>query len=365
MKTMDSVETDQTLAAFDDARWQALHEGRTTPDPFYYAVKTTGIFCRPGCRSRLPKRANVLFFATPAEALAAGFRPCKRCQPATETVEQDLARRLSRACRILEHQSEDNSVASVARAVGLSSSHFHRLFKRCLGVTPKAYASMHRINHFKHQLHWQANVTAALHEAGFNSSSRAYDRVGAKLGMTPRQFSKGGHGVRMVFAVQKTSLGWVLIARSEQGVCSIDIADNSYALRKRLSALFPQAKLEEDNEVLAPYMHELLRYLETPRSGLQLPLDIRGTAFQRRVWAALREIPPGRTLTYRQLARKIGRPSAVRAVAGACAANTLALAVPCHRAVRQDGRLGGYRWGLSRKRALLRREKSERLQTNS
>jgi len=343
----------------EHARWQALLARKAAPNAFYYAVKTTGIFCRPNCHSRLPSRANVVFFATPSEALAAGFRPCKRCQPGAQSIEEELTSKLARACRLLEQEPANGSLGWVAKSVGLSPSHFHRLFKQHLGVTPKAYSAMHLTNRFKHELQRHDEVTSALYEAGFCSTSRAYDRVSSKLGMTPRQYLKGGPGVVISFALQKTAIGWILVALSGQGVCAIEIGNSTREIRRRLRDVFPRAKLQEDNARLAGHIRKILDCLKTPERGLKLPLDIRGTAFQRRVWEALQQIPPGQNLSYQAIAQSIGRSQAVRAVANACAANRLALAIPCHRAVRQDGKLGGYRWGLARKRALLLLETRE------
>ncbi|HEY5909731.1 MAG TPA: bifunctional DNA-binding transcriptional regulator/O6-methylguanine-DNA methyltransferase Ada [Verrucomicrobiae bacterium] len=355
MSIRDSISDTRPRA--HDERWLALANHTGGPDAFYYGVKTTGVFCRPNCRSRLPNRQNVWFFATPAEALAAGFRPCKRCQPGGTDWEEALSEKVSRACRLIEQADDQGSLGSLAKSVGLSVSHFHRLFKRCLGVTPKAYKAMHRMNRFRRELHRREDVTAALYGAGFGSASRAYDGVAAKLGMTPRQYLKGGPGVVIAFALQKTSLGWLLVALSERGVCAIELGGSARELRDRLGTHFPHATLHEDRFDLAGPIRRVVRFLDAPKEGLSLPLDIRGTAFQRRVWQALQAIPPGKTLSYQAIAREIGHPGATRAVGSACAANRLALAIPCHRAVRQDGTLGGYRWGVARKRALLDLEK--------
>jgi AraC family transcriptional regulator of adaptative response/methylated-DNA-[protein]-cysteine methyltransferase len=343
------------------ACWRALvARGRRTTTPFLYGVRTTGIFCRPGCTSRLPNRENVVFFGSPAEALAAGFRPCKRCQPDGATATAELDARIVQACRRLQKAEHDIPLPVLARTVGVSPYHFHRLFKGRLGVTPKQYQSANRTNRFKAELRRHARVGTAVYAAGFGSSSRAYENISRKLGMSPRQYQKGGKGLALTFALERTSLGWILLAAGDRGVCAIELGDNPNELRRRLKARFSEASIREDKALLGDEIGRLVRSLATPEAGLSLPLDIRGTAFQQRVWAALQQIPPGRTASYGTIARRIGAPRAARAVARACATNPIALAIPCHRVVREDGSLGGYRWGLDRKRALLEQEKTRR-----
>jgi AraC family transcriptional regulator of adaptative response/methylated-DNA-[protein]-cysteine methyltransferase len=351
--------TSKPAEAGTDERWAALLARNPAPKgTFLYGVRTTGIFCRPDCRSRLPKRANVLFFDSAAEALAAGFRPCKRCQPDGNSYDCEIDGKINRACRLLENQENAVSLASVAKAVGMSPFHFHRLFKARLGLTPKQYQTTHRTNRFKTELRRQASVSGALYEAGLGSASRAYDQVTRTLGMKPRQYQRGGEGIEIAFGLTRTQLGWVLVAMTGKGVCAVELGENERALRTRLSATFPAATLREDTDALAGHLGKVAEYLAAPARGLSLPLDVRGTAFQRRVWEALKDIPAGKTASYGELAKRIGAGSAVRAVAGACAANRIALAIPCHRAVRADGGLGGYRWGLERKRALLAAERT-------
>ncbi len=344
----------------DDARWTALRRRQSGfPEPLFYGVTSTGIFCRSDCRSRLPQRKNVIFFTSPGEALSAGFRPCKRCQPNGPGLAAELDGKLQQACRCLETQ-ERLSVSALARVAGMSSFHFQRLFKTRIGLTPKQYQLATRLNRFRQELRRQGTATAALYEAGFSSSSRAYEQVGARLGMTPRQYQSGGKGLVIKFACQNTSFGLVLVAATDKGVCRVDFGSNPRQLRQRLQQEFPDARIQEDLAELGPALKEIDAYLTRPNHNLYLPLDIRGTVFQQRVWQALRQIPPGQTVSYRELAAKIGAPKASRAVGRACAANQIALAIPCHRALRADGQLGGYRWGTERKAALLRGEFSAR-----
>jgi AraC family transcriptional regulator of adaptative response/methylated-DNA-[protein]-cysteine methyltransferase len=345
-------------ASAQDPRWAALAARRDDPTkPFVYAVRTTGVFCRPECRSRQPNPEHVVFFATPAEALRAGFRPCKRCQPDGQSYEAEMEQRVLRACRLLEISPETVPLGKLARTIGLSRFHFQRRFKERLGLTPKQYQAAHRLNRLKANLRQRDNVSEAIYDAGFASASRAYDGISRKLGMSPRQYQRGGDGLEIRFALQHTDLGWVLLAATGKGVCAVAFGAKRAELRAHLVAAFPRAELREGGAGLGHYLEMLRRYLGAPVRGLSLPLDIRGTAFQQRVWKELQKIRPGSTATYQEVARRIGRPKAIRAVGSACAANQVALVIPCHRAVRTDGGLGGYRWGLERKRALLERER--------
>ena len=267
------------------------------------------------------------------------------------------ADRILRACRLIEAADTPPALAALAKAVGVSRHHFHRLFRRAMGVTPREYAAAHRLQRFQKELRGGGSVTQAIYAAGFGSNSRAYEHVSAKLGMTPGVFQRGAAGVAIHFVTRRSSLGWVLVAATDKGVCAIELGDDRAALRRHLEELFPQAQLVEDGAALVVWVDEVLACVSAPQRGLDLPLDIQGTAFQRRVWQALQRLRVGQTASYGGLARAIGAPQAARAVAGACAANKIALAVPCHRAVRADGGLGGYRWGLARKRALLEAER--------
>ena len=345
-----------------DARWAALRKKNTPVKPgkesFVYAVTTTGVFCRPNCRSRLPKRENVLFFDTPDQARQAGFRPCKRCQPDGRDWRETIDAGIQRACQLIEQAEENLPLSALARAAGLSRYHFHRLFKSRLGITPKKYQQARRMNRFKGELRSGRNISTAIYDAGFASSSRAYDGVAAKLGMRPGEYSKGGAGTEIAYGITDTVLGLALVAATTRGVCAISFGSSAAELRQKLIEEFPEAVLSETPESVAGYLARLRSHLAKPQQELSLPLDVRGTPFQCRVWQALREVPRGQTTTYGALARRVGKPGAVRAAASACAANRIALAIPCHRAVRTDGCMGGYRWGLERKRTLLQREAS-------
>ena len=345
----------------DQERWQAVvTRDHDAAGDFVYAVTTTGIYCRPGCASRQPRRENVRFYDTSALAEADGFRPCKRCTPEVGTAAKRQRQIAVQACRqiqaALDAGDDPPALAGLAAAAGLSPSYFHRLFKRIVGVTPKQYAMEARARRAREGLPESPTVTDALYEAGYGSSSRFYQEAGATLGMKPSAFKNGGSGARIRFTVAPCDLGWVLVAATESGVCAIYMGEASEALVGRLQARFPEAASVEDDPDLARWVSAVVSFVEAPQAGLELPLDIRGTAFQRRVWMALRQIPLGATASYGEVAARIGQPTAARAVAQACAANELALAVPCHRVVRSDGRVGGYRWGSERKERLLERE---------
>jgi AraC family transcriptional regulator of adaptative response/methylated-DNA-[protein]-cysteine methyltransferase len=313
------------------------------------------VVCRPGCASRTPKRANVDFFDTLADAEGAGYRRCKRCTPGEPTADERLAEQVVRACRRLEAEEPEPTLDALAAGAGLSRAHFQRAFKRVVGLTPKQYARTRRSERFRDGLRRASTVTEAIYEAGFGSSSRAYE--GAELGMTPSAYRTGAAGLAIRYGVAACSLGWLVVAASERGVCAIEFGDDPADLSARLRARFPAARVAEGDADFVHVVEQVVAFVEAPGDGLGLPLDIRGTAFQQRVWDALRQVPPGTTVGYAELAARIGRPEAARAVAGACAANGLAVAIPCHRVVRADGQLSGYRWGVERKRALLERER--------
>ena len=345
----------------DDPRWRAVAARDAAQDgAFVYAVRTTGIYCRPSCPARRAKPENVSFFAGPADAERAGFRPCRRCAPEAEGARRRTAALVARACRTLEAAAADEppDLAALARASGLSASRFHRLFRSAVGVTPKAYADALRAARLREALGGgEASVTQAIYQAGFGSSGRFYEAADRLLGMTPSQYRAGGEGAGIRYSIAGCSLGLVLAAESARGVCAILLGDVADQLVAELRRRFPNADLAEAGDAFAAAMGRIVALVERPSAGLDLPLDIRGTAFQQRVWAALAAIPPGETVSYAELARRMGAPKAVRAVAGACAANALAIAIPCHRVVRSDGGLSGYRWGPARKRALLERER--------
>ncbi|MBV9907879.1 MAG: bifunctional DNA-binding transcriptional regulator/O6-methylguanine-DNA methyltransferase Ada [Hyphomicrobiales bacterium] len=343
--------------ARDEERWQAVE--RRDPEfdgKFFFAVRTTGVFCRPSCASRPAKRENVSFFSTVAEAEKAGYRACKRCRPDRLDASDPQIETVKRACAKIEQAEEAPKLAELAAAAGLSPYHFHRVFKTITGVTPKAYAAETRARRAADKLRTAETVTEAIYDAGFNSSSRFYESTAARLGMTPSAVKRGGAGARIRFAVGQASLGAVLVAATKKGVCAILLGDDPETLVRDLQDRFPKAEFEGGDAEFERMVAQVVGLIEAPGQRLDLPLDIRGTVFQQKVWAALRAIPPGETATYLEIARAIGQPKAVRAVAQACGANPLAVAIPCHRVVRTDGDVSGYRWGVERKRKLIDRE---------
>lgn len=337
--------------------WNAVRaRDRDYDGKFYYSVATTGVYCRPSCSARLAKRENVAFHASCADAEKAGFRPCKRCKPTESSLHDRYAEKVAKACRLIEEAEDPPKLDELALAMGLSTFHFHRIFKAIAGVTPKAYTVAHRQKRVRENLKRSRSVTEAIHEAGFNSSGRFYANSDEVLGMTPRDFRSGGTHADMRFAVGECSLGSILVAASDKGIAAILFGDEPETLVHDLEDRFPNANLVGGDRAFEDVMAKVVGLVEAPEVGLDLPLDVRGTAFQHRVWRALREIPVGTTATYSEIAEKIGMPKAVRAVAAACAANKIAVAIPCHRVVRNDGSLSGYRWGVERKRKLLDRE---------
>ena len=343
--------------ATEDARWAAVASRDPSADgQFFYGVATTGVYCRPSCGARLPLRGNVSFHATPEAAEAEGFRPCRRCRPDGPTRAQRQAELVTAACRAIEAAETPPDLETLAAAAGLSPHHFHRVFKAVAGVTPKAYAKAHRAGRVRDELARAGTVTEARYDAGYASRARFYDDTSGVLGMAPRSYRQGGADAVIRFAVAQCSLGALLVAATDKGVCAIALGDDPEPLVKELQDRFPRAELRGGDAAFEAMVAVVVGAVERPGPALDVPLDIRGTAFQQRVWQALREIPPGRTCSYTEVAERIGSPTSVRAVAAACAANTLAVAVPCHRVVRSDGGLSGYRWGVERKRALLARE---------
>jgi AraC family transcriptional regulator, regulatory protein of adaptative response / methylated-DNA-[protein]-cysteine methyltransferase len=341
----------------DEERWQAVKRRDPAFDgKFLFAVRTTGVYCRPSCASRPAKRENVSFFPTGAEAEKAGYRACKRCRPDKLGAPDPQMQAVKRACERIEQAEEAPKLAELAASAGLSPYHFHRVFKAITGVTPKAYAAETRARRAADKLRTAGTVTEAIYDAGFNSSSRFYENTDARLGMTPGAVRRGGAGAVIRFAVGEASLGAVLVAATDKGVCAITLGDEPEALVRDLQDRFPRAELKGGDAEFERMVAEVVGLVEAPGQRLDLPLDIRGTAFQQKVWAALQAIPPGKTATYAEIARAIGQPTAVRAVAHACGANPLAIAIPCHRVVRSDGDLSGYRWGVERKRKLIDRE---------
>ena len=341
----------------DAKRWAAVVQRDKAPDAgFFVAVVTTGIYCRPWCPSRLPKRANVSFYATAAEARAAGFRACKRCKPDERVLAALDGAKVTEACRQIEMAEVAPSLAQLAEVSGLSRYHFHRLFKAVTGVTPKAYAAAGRNSRVRSELADSKTVTEAIHNSGFNSNGRFYAASNAVLGMTPADYRQGGRNAVIRFAVGDCSLGSILVAASPKGVCAVLLGNAPEALLRDLQDRFPKAELIGGDRAFENLAAKVIAVVDEPGQRLDLPLDVRGTAFQHLVWTALRDIPPGATASYTDIAKRIGRPKSVRAVASACGANPVAVVIPCHRVVRNDGALSGYRWGIERKRVLLAKE---------
>jgi AraC family transcriptional regulator of adaptative response/methylated-DNA-[protein]-cysteine methyltransferase len=345
------------IATAEDPRWaRVMARDRTADGQFWYSVATTGVYCRPSCPSKMANPKNVALHDTLVEAQVTGFRPCKRCNPDGVSLEADHAAKIAESCRLIEQSETSLSLDELARAAGLSPSHFHRLFKTVTGLTPKAYADAHRAERVRERLADGRSVTATLYDSGFNSSGRFYERTRDMLGMTPGAYRAGGADEDIRFAVGQSSLGAILVASSAVGVTAILMGEDPEDLVRDLQDRFPRARLIGGDADYERLVAEVVGFIEAPRIGLNLPLDVRGTAFQQRVWRALRDVPPGATASYAEIARAIGAPKSVRAVAGACAANTIAVAIPCHRVVRHDGALSGYAWGVERKRSLIERE---------
>lgn len=340
-----------------DGRWASIvSRDREADRKFYYSVKSTGVYCRPSCGARLPRPSNVAFHETREDAERAGFRPCKRCKPGEPSLHERYAAKVADVCRAIEESESMPTLGALAKRAGLSSHHFHRVFKAVTGLTPREYGASHRARRVRQVLRKSGSVTEAIYDAGFNSSGRFYAASSEMLGMTPSDYREGGRDAEIRFAVGECSLGSILVAATAKGVCAILLGDEPEALVKDLQDRFPRATLLGGDEPFEKVVAKVVGFVEAPALGLDLPLDVRGTAFQERVWKALRRIPPGATATYSQIAARIGAPKAGRAVAQACAANPLAVAIPCHRVVRRDGDLSGYRWGVARKRALLKKE---------
>lgn len=356
---MKASEQNARLAAatMADPRWIAVQAHDATADgAFFYAVRTTGVYCRPSCAARPARPENVSFHATAEAAERAGFRPCRRCCPDQPSLAARHAALVTAACRRIELADAAPRLEELAAPSGMSPFHFHRVFKAVTGVTPKQYALAHRKRRVQGELVRSRSVTEAIFEAGYNASSRFYEQAQHMLGMTPSRYRDGGTDSEILFAIGECSLGAILVAQSSQGICAILLGDDPEALLRDLQDQFPKASLLGGNELFEQRVAQVVGFIEAPGLGLDLPLDVRGTAFQQRVWQVLREIPAGCTASYSEIAQRIGAPRAARAVAQACAANALAVAIPCHRVVRHDGALSGYRWGVERKHALLDRE---------
>jgi AraC family transcriptional regulator of adaptative response/methylated-DNA-[protein]-cysteine methyltransferase len=363
--TLDRERTSARIAAGaaaeestrNDPRWARVVARDPAADgQFWYSVATTGVYCRPSCPSRTANPRNVRLHDSLEAARATGFRACKRCKPDAVSRDAETAALIARTCRLIEAGETAPSLTDLADAAGLSPGYFHRLFKATTGLTPRDYAAARRAGRVRTELAKGRSVTEAIYDAGFNSSGRFYEQSTGMLGMTPGRYRAGGANEDIRFAVGQSSLGAILIASSGKGVVAILIDDDPDKLVRDLQDRFPKARLIGGDAEYEALVARVVGFVEAPRLGLNLPLDVRGTAFQQRVWRALRDIPAGATATYSDIARRIGAPKSMRAVAGACAANPIAVAIPCHRVVRNDGTLSGYRWGVERKRALIERE---------
>lgn len=365
MNTM--TEADSIASTIEsDPRWAAVAARDARCDgQFYYSVRTTGVYCRPSCASRIARPENVAFHDTAADAERAGFRPCRRCRPDGPTLPQQHARMVADLCLYIAGAEGVPTLADLAQRAGMSAYHLHRVFKGVTGLTPRAYAAAHRRERIAQNLAGSDSVTDAVYAAGYGSSGRFYAESDAILGMTPQRFRSGGAGTEIRFAAGQCSLGAILVASTERGVCAILLGDDADALPRELAARFPRATCVRGDLHFERCLAQVVALVEAPNLGLDLPLDVRGTAFQQRVWQALRAIPAGATVSYTELAARIGAERAVRAVAHACASNPLAVAIPCHRVVRSNGDLAGYRWGLERKRALLKKEAANAIEKRS
>jgi AraC family transcriptional regulator, regulatory protein of adaptative response / methylated-DNA-[protein]-cysteine methyltransferase len=348
---------ERAAATLADPRWASLVARDPAADGrFFYSVESTGVYCRPNCAARTPRPENVAFHADAAAAELAGFRPCKRCRPTEASLGTERAKKIAELCRFIDATASTPTLAELSRRSGLSPYHLHRVFKAVTGITPRRYVAARRAERVRRELEGGESVTNAIYGAGFNSNGRFYAAANEVLGMTATNYKNGGKERVIRFAVGECSLGTILVAASERGVCAILMGDDAASLVRDLEDRFPEADLVGGDAAFERLVAEVVGFVEAPRLGLDLPLDLRGTVFQERVWRALALIPPGATSSYAEVARRIGAPNAVRAVARACAENPLAVAIPCHRVVRRDGGLSGYRWGVERKRALLERE---------
>jgi len=349
-----------TLTNFntDDARWNAVVKNNfCADDSFYYAVLTTGIYCRPSCTSRLPNRANVEYFTTCEEAETAGYRECKRCKPTKKSKAVETEQKIIHSCRIIEESEISLKLDELAAQVNLSPYHFHRLFKKIVGVTPRQYASRNKSRRFQKSLKTSPSITDAIYSAGYGSSGGAYDKTQDQLAMKPKVYRKGAAGITITYGLAQCFLGWVIVAATDRGICAIEFGDDPGALPDQVQTRFPKAQLKEADRGFKTLISEVVEFIESPGGDLIIPLDIQGTAFQQQVWNVLRRVKAGETLSYTEVAEKIGNPDAVRAVASACASNKLAVVIPCHRIISKAGKLSGYRWGTKRKKMLLDLEK--------
>jgi AraC family transcriptional regulator of adaptative response/methylated-DNA-[protein]-cysteine methyltransferase len=355
--TIEDVQ--DTMTNHEDQFWRSSYwdavtdRDRAMDGVFVYAVRTTGVYCRPSCAARRPRPENVVFFRTREAARRAGFRPCKRCKPDSDSLPNANAEMVEKVCRYIDaHPDEPATLEALSRAIGLSPFHLQRTFKALTGITPRAYADSRRLQSLKNGLREGRSVTYSMYDAGYGSSSRLYERASAQLGMTPARYRKQGSGVTIRFTIAETPAGRILLAATERGICSIQFGSSDTVLESALREEYPQAEIVRADKQLAVWVRAM-RDRMGGEDGASLPLDIRATTFQRLVWEQLQAIPRGTTSSYGDIAKRIGHPHASRAVARACASNPVAVAIPCHRVVRGDGALGGYRWGIPRKKKLL------------
>lgn len=340
-----------------DWQWRAVQTRNAEFDGvFYFAVQTTGVFCRPSCSSRSPKRENVAFFVTPSDAERAGFRACLRCEPKREYFPGPAATLVARAFEVLNEDADEvPTVDDLAQRLTVSPGHLQKTFKNVLGISPKEVTDMMRIQNFKRNVR-ETDVTTSLYDSGFGSSRSLYEKAGERLGMTPATYKKGGKGMNIKYTIADSPLGKLLVAATERGICAVSFGDDAESLERELAEEFFAADIEETDDGLKDAVRAILRSLDGEKTILTLPLDLHATAFQMRVWSELRKIPYGETRSYAQVAESVGNPKAVRAVARACATNPVALVNPCHRVIGSDGKLAGYKWGIERKQALLDKE---------
>jgi AraC family transcriptional regulator, regulatory protein of adaptative response / methylated-DNA-[protein]-cysteine methyltransferase len=358
---MSSVVNYKISTNEQDELWEAVLARNARFDgQFVFAVSSTRVYCRPSCPSRRPSRERVTFFDRPEAAEQAGFRPCLRCRPRDAAAGDQKVEVVRRACQLLEQADEIMNLSNLSERLGVSSFHLQRTFKKVMGISPRQYAEACRTSRFKDSIRDGQPITSAMYDAGYGSSSRLYERAGAELGMTPATYSRNGRGAVISYAVAKCDLGYLLVAATEKGICAVRLGSLETELESALREEFSAARIKRDDGQLSNSVNEILEHLAGKRTNLDLPLDVRATAFQRLVWEALRAIPYGATRSYSEVAKAIKSPSAVRAVARACATNPVALVIPCHRVIREDASLGGYRWGLERKERLLERERSSK-----
>jgi AraC family transcriptional regulator, regulatory protein of adaptative response / methylated-DNA-[protein]-cysteine methyltransferase len=346
----------------DETLWRAVLKRDTRFDgEFFFAVRSTGIYCRPSCPARRPRREQVVFFRIPEAAEGAGFRSCRRCRPRSAAITDPQVEMIRRVCRYIEANVEESpTLEELGAAAGVSAFHLQRVFKRIAGITPRKYAEALRLSQFKSSVKKGASVTQAMYDSGYSSSSRLYERAAHQLGMTPANYRLGGKGMRINYTIANCSLGRLLVAATEKGICAVRLGDSDAELESNFLREYPAAEVHRDDQTMSIRVDQILSHLEGRKPHLDLPLDVQATAFQRIVWDKLREIPYGETRSYGDIARAIRRPTATRAVARACATNPVALVIPCHRVVREDKSLGGYRWGIDRKRKLLERESRDK-----